>query len=116
MGLIMSHLDGASNLKQIERVILVYRMQTFRCALLPVILAGSTFAATFGTVIPITGGASDLALDEVRGLVYLVNTNRNEVDVYSISRRSFLTAIPTDAAPLSAAMSRDGQFLYVTCN
>ena len=80
------------------------------------LLAASAFAATFGTVVPLTGGASDLALDEVRGNLYLVNTNRNEIDVYSIARRAFLAPIVTDATPLSAALSRDGQFLYVTCN
>ena len=91
-------------------------MSTFRCALLTALLAGSTYAATFGTVVPLTGGASDLALDEARGRLYLVNTNRNEIDVYAIAQRRFLNPITTDATPLSAAMSRDGRFLYVTCN
>ena len=91
-------------------------MLTLRCAFLVSLLAAATFAATFGTVVPITGGASDLALDETRGRLYLVNTNRNEIDVYAIAQKRFLNPITTDSTPLSAAISRDGKFLYVTCN
>ena len=112
----MSHPIDTSNLVQKGRVILVYRMLTFRCALLAVSLSGSMFAATFGTVVPLTGGASDLALDEARSKLYLVNTNLTEIDIYSIAQKRFLTPIKTDATPVAAAMSRDGKFLYVTCN
>lgn len=112
----MSYPAQPSNFAQIDRVILVYCMLILRCALLSLLWAGSISAATFGTVVPLTGGAADLALDEARGQLYLVNTNRNEIAVYSIARRTFLTPIATDAGPLSAAMSRDGRFLYVACN
>ena len=44
------------------------------------------FAATFGTVVPVVGGASDIVLDEARGRLYLPNTNRNQVEVYSIAQ------------------------------
>ena len=91
-------------------------MMIHRCASLSGLLAGAAFAATFGTVVPLTGGASDLALDEARGRIYLVNTNRNEIDIYAIAQRRFLAPITVDSTPLSAAMSRDGKFLYITCN
>src|SRR5258708_4260551 len=73
-----------------------------------------SFAATFGTVVPVLGGASDLVLDEGRGRLYLVNTVQNRIEVYSIAQRRLLTPVPTDRSPLSAAISRNHQFLYVT--
>lgn len=80
--------------------------------------------ATFGTVVsPVTqsgvnyliGGAADLVLDEARGRLYLVNTNQTRIEVYSIAQRRFLSTVQTDAMPMSAALSADGNFLYVTC-
>ena len=91
-------------------------MMIQRCAFLSLFLAGYSFAATFGAVVPLTGGASDIALDEARGRIYLVNTNRNQIEVYAIAQRRFLAPITVDSTPLSAAMSRDGKLLFVTCN
>jgi uncharacterized protein (TIGR03437 family) len=72
-------------------------------------------AATFGRIVPLVGGASDIALDEGRGRLYLTSSLQNLVQVYSIQRQSFLSTIATDQTPLSSAISRDGKFLYVTC-
>ena len=72
-------------------------------------------AATFGRIVPLVGGASDVALDEGRGRLYLTSSLQNLVQVYSLQRQSFLTTISTDQTPLSSAISRDGKFLYVTC-
>lgn len=71
------------------------------------------WSATFGTVVPLVGGASDLILDEARGRLYLINTNQTRVEVYSTAQRRFLSTIRTEALPLAGAMSRDGQFLYI---
>ncbi|MDQ2948493.1 MAG: beta-propeller fold lactonase family protein, partial [Acidobacteriota bacterium] len=71
------------------------------------------FPATFGTVVPIIGGASDVVLDEARGRLYLVNTVQNRVEVYSVQQRRLLTPIKTDGNPLAAAISRSGKVLYV---
>lgn len=73
-------------------------------------------AATFGTVVPIVGGASDLVLDEARSRLYLVNTNSNRIEVYSLAQRRFLTPVNVDTQPLAAAMSRTGRALYVTAH
>jgi uncharacterized protein (TIGR03437 family) len=62
----------------------------------------------------VVGGVSDIVIDDARGRLYMPNTNRNQLEVYSIVQRRLLAAIPTDAIPLSAAMSRDGRVLYVT--
>ena len=71
-------------------------------------------AATFGTVVPVTGGATDLVLDESRGRLYIVDTTQNRIDVYSTAQKRFLNPIPVGTQPLSAAISRDGTRLYVT--
>lgn len=71
--------------------------------------------ATLGRVVALPGGASDIALDETRGLVYLAQSVSNVVQVYSISKQTFTATIPTDQTPLALALSRDGKSLYVTC-
>jgi uncharacterized protein (TIGR03437 family) len=78
------------------------------------VLVSTAYAATFGTVVPVVGGAADIVLDEARNRLYLINTNRNQVEVYSIPQRRFLNPIPVEEMPLSGAMSRSGRFLYVT--
>ena len=70
-------------------------------------------AATFGTVTARLGIA-DLVLDEPRGRLYLINSNLNRVDVYTIATRQFGASIATGTRPLAGAMSRDGKSLYVT--
>lgn len=72
--------------------------------------------ATFGTVVPITGGAADFVIDEPRGRLYLTNTNSDRVEVYSIAQRRFLTPIRVESQPLGIAMSRNGATVYVACH
>jgi uncharacterized protein (TIGR03437 family) len=74
-----------------------------------------TDAATFGTITPLVGGVVDIVLDEPRQRLYLVGVP-DRIEVYSIPQRRFLTPIRTDSLPLSAALSRDGRFLYVACH
>ncbi len=76
----------------------------------------SVFPATFGTVVAVPGGASDLVIDDARQRLYLVNSTRNQIEVYSIPQRRFLDPVAVERLPLSAALSRDGQTLYVVCN
>ena len=71
--------------------------------------------ASCGRVVPVFGGASDLVLDEGRGQIYLPFSGQNLLQVYSLQQQKFLSAITTDQTPLSAALSRDGRFLFVTC-
>ncbi len=78
------------------------------------LLAPCLFAATFGTVTTVVGGVADLVLDEGRGRLYLVNTTRNRIEVYSTAQRRFLNPIATEDLPIAAAMSRNGRILYVT--
>jgi uncharacterized protein (TIGR03437 family) len=71
--------------------------------------------ASFGRIVPVFGGASDLVLDEGRGRLYLTFSGQNLLQIYSLQQQKFLNAVTTDQTPLAAALSRDGRFLYVTC-
>lgn len=76
---------------------------------------GTLPAATFGTVFPLVGGATDIVVDAPRQRLYLVGVP-DTLQVYSIPQRRILASIRTDSLPLQAAMSRDGRSLYVTCH
>ncbi|MCC6586956.1 MAG: hypothetical protein IT168_09720 [Bryobacterales bacterium] len=84
-------------------------------ALAALSVCSAAVAATFGTVVQVVGGASDIVLDEARSRVYLVNPNSNRIEVYSVAQRRFLDPVAVEAQPLAAAMSRSGRLLYVTC-
>lgn len=75
-------------------------------------------AATFGTVTTVVGSVGDIILDEGRRRLYLVNTNANRLEVYSLPPNPIrlVASIPLDSLPLDAAMSPDGNFLYVACH
>src|SRR5262249_54918319 len=77
---------------------------------------GQSVGATFGEVVPLGGTPSDMVLDEQRGLLYLVNSNANRVDVFDYSKKQVVGAFGVGLSPLAAAMSMDGQYLYVTNN
>ncbi|HZL56128.1 MAG TPA: hypothetical protein VFC21_03560, partial [Bryobacteraceae bacterium] len=80
------------------------------------LLASNAPGATFGTVVAPAGGASysDIVLDQSRSQLYLVNTAINAVDIYNIKTKLFQTSIQTDTQPVSAALSRDSRYLYVS--
>ena len=78
-------------------------------------LAGAASAATFGTVVPVVGSLLDIVLDEGRNRLYLVNPSFNRIEVYAVAQRRFLTPVAVDRMPISAAVSRSGKYLYVTC-
>ena len=71
-------------------------------------------AATFGQIINLGYTPSDMALDPVRGVLYLVNTNSNRVDVVSTGTQKLVRSIPVGKTPLAAALSMDNATLYVT--
>ncbi len=71
-------------------------------------------AATFGQIINLGYSPSDMVLDESRGLLYLVNTNSNRIDVVSTSTQKLVRSISVGTTPLAAAISPDNSTLYVT--
>jgi uncharacterized protein (TIGR03437 family) len=76
-------------------------------------LATPLNAATFGTVVPIGGHASDIALDESRGVLYIANFTANRIEVMSTANNSVRTSINVAAQPGAISISPDNQFLIV---
>ena len=76
--------------------------------------AAAAWGGTFGTVIPIGGQASGVALDEPRGVLYIANFTANRIDVMSLSNYAIQTSINVAAQPSSLALSPDDHFLVVT--
>ena len=70
-------------------------------------------AATFGTVVPIAGAASDIALDESRGLLYIANFTANRIEVMSTADYSIRSSMNVAPQPGALALSFDSQFLLI---
>src|SRR5215469_12649488 len=76
-------------------------------------LTTAAWSGTFGRVVPIGGLASDIALDEGRGVLYIANFTSNTIDVMSLATNTISTSINVGPQPGSLALSPDGQFLVV---
>jgi uncharacterized protein (TIGR03437 family) len=88
-------------------------LQALRAAALAMALTAPVWASgTFGKVVPIGGHASDIALDEVRGVLYIANYAANRVEVMNTSDRSIPRSINIPY-PASLSISRDGAYLVV---
>src|SRR6476659_7817872 len=84
-----------------------------RLSVLAITLSAAAWCSSFfGTVVPIGGHASDIALDEGRGVLYIANYSANRVEVMNTSDRSIGTSINVPF-PGSLALSRDGKYLVV---
>src|SRR5882724_13304088 len=81
---------------------------------LGVSLGSSAMAGTFGKVVPIGGSASDLALDEPRGVLYIANYTANRVEVMSLANLTVQTSINVASQPSGLSLSPDGRYLVVT--
>src|ERR1700734_559842 len=81
---------------------------------LAVLMAGVSFAGTFGTVVPIGGEAADVALDESRGVLYIANFTANRIDVMSLATNQIQTSLNVPAQPSSLALSPDSRYLVIT--
>src|SRR6185369_7929952 len=75
--------------------------------------AAPSNAATFGSVVPIGGHASDIALDESRGLLYVANFTANRIEVMSLADRSIRSSMNVASQPGALSISPDYQFLMV---
>lgn len=89
------------------------RFDVIRVAAAAAILASPGLAATFGRVVPIGGHASDIALDESRGVLYIANYTANRIDVMSLADNTISRSLNVAAMPGALALSPDGQFLMV---
>jgi uncharacterized protein (TIGR03437 family) len=88
-------------------------MRSLAVVLLSVVFASAGFAGTIGTVIPVVGQVTGMVHDPARGVVYLANPLRNQVDIYSVSLRRLNGSITAGLQPGSLALSPDGNTLYV---
>jgi DNA-binding beta-propeller fold protein YncE len=64
-------------------------------------------AASFGTVAPIGGHASDIALDESRGVLYIANFTANRIEVMSTADYSIRTSMNVAPQPGALSLSPD---------
>lgn len=78
------------------------------------LLAGSALAGTFGKVVSIGGEASDLALDEARGVLYIANFTANRIDVMSLANNAIVKSINVADQPSSISLSPNGRWLVLT--
>jgi uncharacterized protein (TIGR03437 family) len=76
-------------------------------------LTAAAWGATFGNVVSIGGHASDLALDEPRGVLYIANFTANRVEVMSLGSNAIQTSINVASQPSALALSVDVYWLVV---
>jgi uncharacterized protein (TIGR03437 family) len=69
--------------------------------------------ASFGTVVPIGGHASDIALDESRGVLYIANFTANRIEVMSTADYSIHSSMNVAPQPGAISLSPDSKFLLV---
>lgn len=78
------------------------------------LLVSMAQAGTFGTPVSIGGQASDIALDEPRGVLYVANFTANCIDVMSLATNTIQTSINVAPLPSSIALSPDDHYLVIT--
>jgi uncharacterized protein (TIGR03437 family) len=70
-------------------------------------------AANFGTVVPVHGTVSDIALDERHGRVYAANFSAYRVEVVNTATNALLSPFSVPMPPSAVAVSPDNRFLVV---
>jgi DNA-binding beta-propeller fold protein YncE len=82
------------------------------------VLALPAGAAVLGSVVTIGGTASDIALDESRGLLYVADFGANVIHVMSTADNTIQSSINVLPLPGAIALSPDAQYLLVAqyCN
>src|SRR4029450_12516543 len=75
--------------------------------------ASPSKAATFGTVVPIGGHASDIVLDEARNVLYIANFTANRIEVMSTADFSIRSSMNVASQPGALAISPDSKYLIV---
>jgi len=73
----------------------------------------ATYGATFGRVVAIGGQASDLALDEARGVLYIANFTANRIEIMSLKDHTIQRSMNVAAQPGALSLSPDGRYLLV---
>src|SRR5688572_2767081 len=76
-------------------------------------VAAALSSAPFGSVVPVGGHVSDLAIDYRRQAIYLANFSARRIEVVSLADHTLQGPIPVTAAPCCLALSPDDRFLVV---
>ena len=76
-------------------------------------LAGVAPAATFGTRVPILGEATDLAIDQPRGVLYIADFTASRIERMNLVTLKLQAPILVDPNPGSMSLSPDGRWLLV---
>lgn len=76
-------------------------------------LAVECQGGTFGSVVPVQGTVSDIALDESRGAVYAANFSAYRVEVIDIGSRTIKSFFSVNRPPSSVALSLNGRYLVI---
>src|ERR1035437_6492697 len=77
-------------------------------------LAAQAGAASFGTVVPVGGHVSDIALDEWRNRLYLANFTAQRIEGLSLAGNTIPSSINAPAQPGSMSLPRDTRYLLTT--
>ena len=77
------------------------------------VFGAAAYGATFGTVIPVRGTPSDIALDERHGNLYIANFSASRVEVMNTTTRTLGVPLSVPYPPSAVAMSPDNRFLVV---
>src|SRR5258708_31018588 len=91
----------------------LYRMGFWLAAVTLGLLLAPVYAGTFGQVVSIGGQASDIALDEPRGVLYIANFTANRIDLMSLKDFTVPTSLNVAPNPGSLALSPDGNYLVI---
>jgi len=74
---------------------------------------GAAQPATFGIRVPIGGEATDLAVDEPRGVLYIDNFTAGRIDRMNLATFQLETPLAVDPNPVSMSLSPDLRWLLV---
>src|SRR5665213_1503854 len=74
---------------------------------------GVAQTATFGIPVPIGGEATDLAVDQSRGVLYISNFTANRIDRMNLATFQLETPFEVDPSPVSMSLSPDLRWLLV---
>src|ERR1700685_1193180 len=74
---------------------------------------GAAQTATFGTRVPILGEATDLAIDQPRGVLYIADFTASRIERMSLTTLKLQAPILVDPNPGSMSLSPDGRWLLV---
>ena len=74
---------------------------------------GAAQPPTFGIRVPIGGEATDLAVDQSRGVLYIDNFTASRIDRMNLATFQLQTPIKVDPNPISMSLSPDRRWLLV---